>query len=362
MSSHVAIGHTINETTYRAYTELLQHGQEIPSRNGSCTALYDFTYYLENPRARHLCLSGRTSNIFQLMGETIWVLSGSNVVKGYLETMLPRAPQYSDDGITWRAGYGKRLFAGNQLSDVVEFFRKDGKMTRRAAISIFDPNLDTFSQLQKVYGQEDSKDFSCNNLLYFNVTPDNKFHLRVTNRSNDAVFGMGINITEFSVIQEMVFEKVREIHPEITLGSLSIYSNNFHAYDSTIQQVKDVCDSYKDDDWFPELRKTKELGVIGTIEQVRQAMEWFTEDLIMKSKESEEPMDLFDDFLMTYGNSVFDAEGQMMDYIEVMCYYFAAKRGVIRELDVTNYQEDLQSAIINSKFRKFPVKISKVFP
>lgn len=342
-----ASGQTINETTINSYRVLLERGSLIPSRNGDCLALNDFTYYLANPRSRHLCLEGRTSNIFQLIGETLWVLSGTNVVSGYLEKILPRAKQYSDDGETWRAGYGSRLFTGNQLPDVVEYFRRDGKMTRRAAISIFDPNLDTFTQLQKVYGQEDTKDFSCNNLLYFNVDHNNKFNLRVTNRSNDAVFGMGINMTEFSVIQEIVFEKVREIHPEIELGTLSIYSNNFHGYEFTINQVRDVVSSEQK----PFEESEMELGVLCSIDELRELMMKFTTSLCGIH---ESPKQFIEQFVLENPGMISE-DGLMRKYMEMTAHQFAGMNGHHDELDISSYPTDLISAIVNSKFRKFPI-------
>ncbi len=342
-----AVGSTINKLTFLSYDALLKNGTKIPSRNGDCLALNDFTYYLTNPRSRHLCLSGRTSNIFQLIGETLWVLSGTNSITDYLETLLPRAPQYSDDGKTWRAGYGARLFAGNQLPDVVEYFRRDGKMTRRAAISIFDPNLDTFTKLKEVYQQEDTKDFSCNNLLYFNVDTSGRFNLRVTNRSNDAVFGMGINLTEFSIIHEMVFEKVREMYPEVVLGTTSIYSNNFHGYEFTIQQVRDVTSLEQD---FGQENKI-ELGVICSITEFKEFMEEYVGTVYdLTSSPTEYLEKLFD----SYSNVVTN-DGMMRKYIEMTTHYFAAKNGFVEQLDITTYPEDLKRSIVDSKFRKFSV-------
>lgn len=94
-------GRDINELTRNCYKLLASDAISIPSRNGDCRSLYEFTYRLTDPLKRHLNLVGRKSNIFQLIGETLWVLSGSGKVTGYLETLMPRAPQYSDDGVVW---------------------------------------------------------------------------------------------------------------------------------------------------------------------------------------------------------------------------------------------------------------------
>lgn len=335
-----ATGRDINELTKNCYDILVNDAISIPSRNGDCRSLYEFTYRLTDPVKRHLSLTGRKSNIFQLVGETLWVLSGSGKVTGYLETLMPRAPQYSDDGEVWRAAYGPRLFAYNQLTDVVKFFERDGKMTRRAVVSIFFPEYDTFTQLEKV-GLTDSKDFSCNNLMYFYVTPDDRFHLKVTNRSNDSVFGQGINITEFSVIQELIFLKVKQIHPELTLGDLTISSNNYHAYDSTVDQVQAV--SNIEQRPFVDFVNKPLCDTTLDIDEMRDTLLTYTDYCETINRES------------TVGWES-SGEFQIGDYIEMTERYFLQKAGaVVPPLDIRKYQEDLQTAIYNSPFRKFEV-------
>lgn len=334
-----ATGRDINELTKNCYKILNEDAIDIPSRNGDCRSLYEFTYRLTDPVKRHLNLVGRKSNIFQLVGETIWVLSGSGKVTGYLETLMPRAPQYSDDGEVWRAAYGPRLFAYNQLTDVVKFFERDGKMTRRAVVSIFFPEYDTFTQLEKA-GLTDSKDFSCNNLMYFYVTPDDRFHLKVTNRSNDSVFGQGINITEFSVIQELLFLKVQQIHPELTLGDLTISSNNYHAYDSTVDQVQAV--SNIEQRPFVDFVNKPLMSPSLRIEDLSKTCVEFIEDC-----ESSK-----------YVDPVYQSTGdyQIGDYFEMTERYILQKKGIdVPPLNIRKYQEDLQTAIYNSPFRKFEV-------
>lgn len=340
-------GRTINEVTVNAYKEILDQAVKIPSRNGDCSSLYDFSYRLLDPRQRHLYLNGRKSNIFQLIGETIWIQAASDNVRGYLETFLPRAPEYSDDGQTWRAGYGPRLVRYNQLNDVIKFFEKDGKMTRRAVVSIHDPSRDTFTQLKEVYDQEDTLDLSCNMMLIFYVTPDDRFNCRVINRSNDCVFGMGINITEFSVIQEMIYDQVRQIHPELLLGILTVSSNNFHCYDFTRGQLESVVANSITDPDYKVLREhcPKRLGVID-INTCREEMSEFIQNVVHITH----PDEISSDGLSYY------RDGNQHDYVELMKYYFATKNGAQGlVLDISHYQEDLKEAIIQSPFRKFEV-------
>jgi hypothetical protein len=340
-----ASGKNINELTFNAYAQIRDYATAIPSRNGDCHSLYDFSYRLLDPRQRHLHLSGRKSNIFQLVGESLWILAGSDNVLGYLETFLPRAPQYSDDGQTWRAGYGPRLVRYNQLNDVVEFFRKDGKMTRRAVVSIHDPSRDTFTQLKVVYGQDDTKDLPCNLMLLFYVTPDDFFHCKVLNRSNDSVFGMGINLTEFSIIQEMIYEQVVQIHPELKLGMLTVNSNNFHCYEFTRPQLDAVLSNpYSDPVTMVD---SVSLGVTD-LRLCQQSMANFIEQVV----DIKDPYDILDDTMLGYTPT-----GQLAHYVEIMRHYFAARNGSDVTLNVDSYQSDLIYAVVKSPFRKFNIEV-----
>ena len=133
------------------------------------------SFTIEHPWDRVMMIKGRNDNIFAKIAETLWVLAGRNDMD-FLSYYLPRAPQWSDDGETWRAGYGPRLrrweaihqidkerfgasFANktvDQLKEVVNHL-KENKGTRQAIISIWDPAQDWV----------ESKDIPCNNWLHF---------------------------------------------------------------------------------------------------------------------------------------------------------------------------------------------------
>ena len=135
------------------------------------------------------------NNIVATVAETVWVLAGRNDLE-FLSAYLPRASDFSDDGFTWRAGYGPRLrdwHGVDQLERVVSLLRED-PLSRRAVISLFDPAVD-FAE---------TKDVPCNNWVHF-LQRDGRLDMSIAVRSNDVIWGFsGINAFEWSVVHEVV--------------------------------------------------------------------------------------------------------------------------------------------------------------
>lgn len=236
-------GYTVNDLITDAMEGMLEHGQEVPSRNGSAKSLYNVELTIKNPRERHLNLKGRTSNLYQLIAESFWVAAGRDIVTGYLEFFLPRAVQYSDDGKTWRGAYGPRIYEYGQMDGVIERFKYD-KMTRQAVVDIYQSEKDTPDSIRSEYGLEKTKDTPCNDFIFFWIEPDNTFHMKTAQRSGDLIFGAGsINMFEFSFLHEMVFQQVKAMYPEIEMGAYHHNTVNLHLYDFTEQQAIDVVEN-----------------------------------------------------------------------------------------------------------------------
>ncbi|CAH1570869.1 Thymidylate synthase [Vibrio owensii] len=242
---HVVYGETINDVVMKVLEKVLTEGVDVSTRNGSAISIHDVSMILQNPKSRHLSLIGRRNNIFSTFAETIWVLAGDNRIKPYLNFFLPRAPEYSDDGITWRGAYGERLYAYGQLENVIEQFRKEGIFTRRAVISLYMPERDTSEGLKKSYNLDNSLDIPCNNLIHFFVTPDKKLNIKIIQRSGDLIFGVSnINLFEFSLLQEMVLQILKsEIDDELELGYLHQSITNLHIYSNKIHQAREIFDN-----------------------------------------------------------------------------------------------------------------------
>jgi len=178
---------------------------------------YPIILCLTDPTNNIISITERKNNLFATIFETIWVLSGSRDIRP-LEYFLPRANQFSDDGITWRAGYGFRLFSncGNQLETARKILQSD-ITSRQAVCSIWDPALDP---------DPTSKDNPCSNLLYFSVK-NGKLDLTLVVRSNDLIWGFSaINLFEFTTIQQIMAGMLN-----LPVGNYYHIVNNLHVYE-----------------------------------------------------------------------------------------------------------------------------------
>ncbi|AIX13049.1 thymidylate synthase [Erwinia phage phiEa2809] len=202
--------------------------------NNDATRFIDevFSATVANPRDRWLSVPGRNSSALAAIGETFWVLAGRNDVE-FMQRLLPKnAGKFSDDGVTWRAAYGPRIYAHGQLDSVIDRLRKNPN-TRQAYLTLYDPALDSDQGLEKSHpeGKAVTKDMVCNFALAFNIK-DNKLNMTVFNRSQDVLWGMStINFIEFSILQEIVANIL-----EVDLGVYRLVSNNLHFYYNEVSQ------------------------------------------------------------------------------------------------------------------------------
>lgn len=217
---------------------------EVPSRAGKTKELRHVGITFDQPLNREILLHGRKANIAAQIAETAWVLAGRNDIE-WLSHYLPRAADFSDDGKTWRSGYGPRLrawerrstptgFRGepiDQLASVVDRLREDPN-TRQAVAVLWDPATDT----------QPGKDLACNNWLSFSAR-DGVLDLHVAVRSNDVMWGFsGINYFEWSVLLEIVAGltglDVGKLHFSTT--SLHLYERHWEKAQQIIQQNLEI--------------------------------------------------------------------------------------------------------------------------
>lgn len=226
---------TFNEAIPDLFGLLLDMGSKVPSRNGDTLELAFTGITLRDSLSREIYVPGRKHNLAAQIAETMWVLAGRNDIE-WLSQYLPRAVDYSDDGITWRGGYGKRIreWEGkvdystetviDQMEHVIDLLRRDPE-TRQAVISIYDPNIDTHS----------GKDIPCNDTLHF-LARDDLLDLHIFVRSNDMMWGWsGINVFEWSSLLEIVAGMVG-----MDAGALHFSVSSFHLYDKHWDKAREI--------------------------------------------------------------------------------------------------------------------------
>lgn len=206
--------------------EIREAGDLVQVRGSSTQERRSRLLTLQRPLERCIVLPRRHNDIFAIAAETVWVLAGRNDL-AFLRAYLPRADDFSDDGTTWRAGYGPRLRAWHgvdQIGQSLSILRRDGS-SRQAVISLFDPALDFVV----------SRDIPCTNWLHF-LLRDGRLDLHIAMRSNDIWWGLSaINLFEWSVLLEMMAHWL-----DADVGQLHYFASSLHLYDRHFDRAEQV--------------------------------------------------------------------------------------------------------------------------
>lgn len=203
---------------------IMTHGEHIAVRGNGTWEVRMRSFQITSPLERCIVIPHRNNNIFSTIAESAWVISGRNDLD-YLKDYLPRATGFSDDGQTWRAGYGPRLRNWNGIDQVRQIYRllSSDPNTRRAVMILFDPDRD-FTE---------SKDIPCNNWLHWTLR-NGKLDLSVAIRSNDLLWGFsGINTFEWSLLQEMMANWLG-----VEVGTQTYFIGSLHLYERHLMRAR----------------------------------------------------------------------------------------------------------------------------
>lgn len=246
-----------------ALTDLFRLGGTIQNqRTGSeIKEILGYVFNSVTPQDRIIRNPNRKNNLIAQIAETAWVMAGSNDLS-YINPFLPRAVDFSDDGRTWRAGYGPRI-AGltytppegflvtkrdnffvesksakiqvNQLENVINILREDPS-SRQAFMIVPLPGDNLVSN--------NTVDTPCTLSIQFLVR-DSKLHCFVDMRSNDVVWGTtGINYFEWTFIQEIVASILG-----YKIGIYTHKANSLHIYSRHYEMSEKILKPYFDEEF-----------------------------------------------------------------------------------------------------------------
>lgn len=213
---------------------LIETGLPMASRAGDViVAPMPVTTIYQRPTERVILWPERDANPFFHFFESLYYLAGRRDL-AWIQQILPRMKDFSDDGHTLQGSYGYRWrthFGFDQLECVLELLKKE-PFSRRAVVSMWDPRYDLLDN------EAASKDVPCNTTIKFRTVfgkagEPNRLNMIVFNRSNDIIWGLyGANAVHFSMLQEYVASKL-----SLLVGTMTTVSTDFHAYTEVYKKV-----------------------------------------------------------------------------------------------------------------------------
>lgn len=205
---------------------IYEKGESVSPRNINIREICGYHLKLHDPRNRIIYNEARQFSVSFAIGEFLWYLSGRND----LSTMLSYSKNYhkfSDDLETLNGAYGYRLFNSetsiSQFDRIASILSKD-KDSRQAVMSIYsDFDLD-----------KKSKDIPCTCTIQYLIRRG-KLNCIVYMRSNDVFLGMPYDIFSFTMMQELMANKLG-----VDVGWYEHVVGSMHIYETNIKQCHEI--------------------------------------------------------------------------------------------------------------------------
>ena len=183
-------------------------------------ALFNVGFTIENPLDNHIKNKFRDWKHEYAEAEWQWYLSGDNSISklGSIYGKIPPiwVKMANNKGLV-NSNYGWQWQRENQLEYVIHKLKKNPD-TRHAAISIYDcKEHDNYK-----------KDTPCTYAVQFTII-NNKLNMSVYMRSNDIWYGFCNDQYQFSMLQQMIAERL-----SIEIGTYYHFAHNLHLYNNKL--------------------------------------------------------------------------------------------------------------------------------
>ncbi|MGR9296998.1 thymidylate synthase [Rhizobium leguminosarum] len=220
----------IDDVLHVLYEALRKDGRFNKGSRGGTQELLGVSIRIRNPRAR-ISRSEDRGKPFSAVGELLWYLSGSDKLE-FIQPYIDRYKEDAEEDGTLHGAYGPRLvnMRGkiDQLENIFNLLEKRPG-SKRAVVQLFDAD-----DLEGTF-----KEIPCTTTAQFLIR-DDRLHLSVTMRSNDAYFGLPHDVFCFTMLQEMM---ARRLGCEI--GEYYHYVGSMHVYVDYLPQLQ----NYLDEGW-----------------------------------------------------------------------------------------------------------------
>ena len=245
----------LNDSFAESMARLWTLGEDVNSRGTAQKELLFHNMKIIDPTSLGLEVPARRFNPDYALIEWLWYLSKEKNVRN-IGKMAGIWQQIADKQNTVESNYGwiifglKNAHSGyNQWDWVINELIND-RDTRRATVSIN----------QSWHKGKNNADYPCTQSLHFFIRED-KLHLGVSMRSNDAVFGFCNDVFTFCMFQQLMLNelKARGID-DITLGNYFHSAGSFHVYEKHYTMCQKIHNNYWEkarQNGYPILNKYK---------------------------------------------------------------------------------------------------------
>lgn len=214
-----------SEQWLQPFEHLSKYGKLVYPKGVKTLEVENYQVVL-NPTWNLCKYAARKISTKYLVGELAWYLNGSrnNDFIIYYSKFWDKVK--NDASPLFNSNYGYYAFTEGQLSGVIKTLKAD-KDSRQAVIVI-----STVSALT-------ARDVPCTYSVSFRIR-DNKLNMSVSMRSNDIWMGFCIDMFQFSIWQQMVYNGLLKKYPDLELGTYTHKADSFHVYEKNFMAMEEL--------------------------------------------------------------------------------------------------------------------------
>lgn len=217
-------GHTFAQAYKQSIEHLLAHGMINNARGTTSKELLDVAIVVEDPTQCLYDNEVRGSQQKYIAAEFLWYYAGRNDVAFISKWAKFWETIQNPDG-TANSAYGNLIFNEKNQYGITQYqwaiqSLMNDSNTRQAILHFNKPAHQYLT----------NKDFVCT--MYANLhIRQNKLYMSVYMRSNDAIWGTPTDVAFFCSLQMQIHAHLKEIYPDLELGTYTHVANSYHVYD-----------------------------------------------------------------------------------------------------------------------------------
>ena len=251
----------LNEAFVESLKTLREDHSLVKSRGTTQREILWHALEIRDPTALSIEVPARKFKPSYATSEWFWYLSQDKNVKniGKLANIWQRIANQSNEVESnygfWLHGLVNAKTNKCQWDWVIDELMQD-RDTRRASLTIN----------QSHHKGQNNNDYPCTQYIHFFIR-DNKLHLGVHMRSNDAVFGFCNDVYTFCMYQQMMLNEINNKiandnlnYEPVELGSYYHSADSFHVYETHFSMMDKILDNYAkkyENKSYPSLKKYK---------------------------------------------------------------------------------------------------------
>ena len=228
----------LNSAFCESLAKLKRKGSNVSSRGSNQREMLFQNICITDPTALTIAPPIRKFRPTYAIAEWLWYLSRDRKVKN-IGKFADVWNQIQDAKGECESNYGEYMFElqHNSHRPQWEWAMQEllgDRDTRRATISINQP----------YHKWKNKKDYTCTQYIHFFIR-DNKLHLGVNMRSNDAVFGFCNDVWTFCMFQQLMLNDLNALGANVELGSYYHQAGSYHVYERHWKMMDKIIANYR---------------------------------------------------------------------------------------------------------------------